>query len=90
MTKEEFINKWRLQSAKGYGSALFDCSELLKQDLELVIKNLNSDPSDKVRDELIRFSDWFQENYSHKYDNIRYFIDKYLENQSIPANRIEP
>ena len=35
--KAEFIKKWRLQPADGYGSARFDCSENLKRDLDDLI-----------------------------------------------------
>ena len=38
MTKELFIEKWKLQSAIGLGSAQLDCSEELKKDLEELFK----------------------------------------------------
>jgi hypothetical protein len=39
MTKQEFIEKWKLVPGKGYGNALFDASNQLETDLELVISD---------------------------------------------------
>lgn len=39
MDKAEFIEKWKLQSAVGYGRAQFDFSESLEKDLDSVIQH---------------------------------------------------
>ena len=38
MTKQQFIDKWKLQSMIGYGSAQMDCSKELKVDLNKLLK----------------------------------------------------
>lgn len=45
MTRDEFIDKWKLQSGKGHGNALFDLSEQLGKDLDELLKQVNVKPS---------------------------------------------
>jgi hypothetical protein len=44
MKKQEFINKWGYQAGTGYGSALFDCREQLRMDLDSVISEIENTP----------------------------------------------
>lgn len=46
MTKQEFIEKWKLQPAIGYGNALFDASKQLEADLDSVLADQPDKPTE--------------------------------------------
>lgn len=65
MTELEFAKKWGMQQGKGYGSALFDCSKRLLEDLhQLRLPKI-------LRGDIIRTE--------HKKKTVSIIIDGYIQ-----------
>ncbi len=74
MTVEQFIEKWKLQSGKGFGNAQFDMSKELSNDLEGVIATNTKGLKERIKELELIVND-----LTNQKTNIRPNIEEYKD-----------